>query len=729
MKYISKIPNGRFRINCEYPNGKPYRPTFETVEEARRERDEFNATKAKGEIFSASRSVSATFGDALEIERTRPRERRLLKGSRDGLESALRQLQEEFGAMTLKALVEAELRPMQDFFNRRATERGATNRGKYLKSLIAKAFKHALAKKEWGITFNPLDRFELVVPFVQKGERTILSIEQISAMARAALERTKQDRLEITWSNRQLMFFFGLLTPMRNEEICGLCWDCLDEVHRTFLIHRIVREGDDGRYELVDDTKTGPTGCRLAPMAPFLVPLIEAHRERLIARGLPVKGKVPLLVPGQRLGNGLITPAEITRGDFKVLLGKAGVTLPQGLGFYVMRRTATNLLKSVGMDRDDLLELGGWIESDTYEAHYRQSSQEYKSVLRPEVEAMAHKYGFDLKSPAGLVDALGYVLVARWHHEGIGVPMAQPRQRQRSPLEAALLGVEEAPLLALPAPAKEDTTPKFPSVEAVRLWQIGESVRLRKEGWTNQRISKHLKVCASTVGMWLREADIPHTRGMSGISHATRAEKDRELLELKAKHPDWGVTELATATGLRPTTVARRLRVKGADPAPRKMPDYKLGKHDARIRKWAAEGKTFRDMEKLFHDLGEDISFSAIAYYAKKHGIKTKKWGSGERVDQYDAEIIRMVGKGMDGKAISEELPVSHSAVTRRIKKLGLKVKRHGTGHPIGQQYDADIRRLRAEGKNGKAISKVLGIAHSAVCRRINQLGLTTGRV
>ena len=61
--------------------------------------------------------------------------------------------------------------------------------------------------------------------------------------------------------------------------------------------------------------------------------------------------------------------------------------------------------------------------------------------------------------------------------------------------------------------------------DARRRWQIGEAVRLfREEGWTRTRIAERLRVDGSTIGKWLREADIPHTRGLKGITREARAE-------------------------------------------------------------------------------------------------------------------------------------------------------------------------------------------------------------
>ena len=244
-------------------------------------------------------------------------------------------------------------------------------------------------------------------------------------MTRAALQpRTKQDRLELTWSTRQVLYFMTLLAPMRDEEAAGVCWDRYDRIHHTITINRVVRERekeDGGGYEVVDDTKTGRLGEREIPVPPFLVWIIEQHRQRLIARGRPVEGRVPILVPGHRLGTGLITTSEIVRSHFPTLCRKAGVTLPRGLSFYIMRHTATNLLKSVGMSDDDVKELGGWTKSDTYDDHYKHSTPEYKQVLRPEVVAMAKNRGFDLTSKEGLIDALGNVLIARWQQEGIEI--------------------------------------------------------------------------------------------------------------------------------------------------------------------------------------------------------------------------------------------------------------------------------------------------------------------
>jgi hypothetical protein len=60
-------------------------------------------------------------------------------------------------------------------------------------------------------------------------------------------------------------------------------------------------------------------------------------------------------------------------------------------------------------------------------------------------------------------------------------------------------------------------------------------------------------------------------------------------------------------------------------------------------------------VEKMLSGEGHGVTFSGIAQYAKRLGLKSTKRGSGERVNRFDEDIgVNAEGKG--GKEIVESL-------------------------------------------------------------------------
>src|SRR5947199_10068837 len=90
---LIQLLDGRILLDTRKRGSSGKREIFATLAEA-----EARLRQISGETAVPAPNAAATLGECLEIMRTRPRERRLTKGSRDGRESALRRPQEEFGA-------------------------------------------------------------------------------------------------------------------------------------------------------------------------------------------------------------------------------------------------------------------------------------------------------------------------------------------------------------------------------------------------------------------------------------------------------------------------------------------------------------------------------------------------------------------------------------------------------------------------------------------------------
>ena len=451
---------------------------------------------------------------------------------------------------------------------------------------------------------------------------------------------------------------------------------------RKIWVRRIDRDG-----EIVDTTKTGESGFRDIPMSPILVAALDAWRARLRGMGYRVEGEEPVLVTAR----GPVWKYSIAQNHWATIAVKSGFTDADGghrYTFYCLRHTAATLWRAIGIDTDDVQYLMGHEDYKTTVENYLHKNPGYDGVIRPEVEGFMRQHLL-ARTPEGYIDALGYVLARRWKAAGIPIDCATPRaETQRLDHDGAL--ALPAPVLDLAATDVSTKTasvsgPTIKSLEDLREWQRARSIELHGQGWTKTRIAAELRCDHTTVDFYLRHAGFPHARGK--LKPERRQELKQRIIQYREEHPDASPIEVGQALGehARRITLLERGRGKPMGrPRPGHHLAYKLAPHEAAIRRMAAEAKTFREMARA---LPGNISFSAIAAFAKKRGIKTKRWGSGARVDQYDAEIRRMVAEGKDGREIARELHTvygelapSHSGVCRRINALDIQSEseRHG---------------------------------------------------
>ena len=687
--------NGRWVwvADCTDSEGHRTRPSFDTKPEAIAEKARIEAWKSGGTAFIA-KGAATKFSTLLDKLVDYKRDTGgVQKGALDATTSTANVFKAAFfGGWNVNDFAgEKKWESVQQWFTDQAKPPHNKRKGtlQNYRSVFSTAFKLARKGTQRLIRFNPVTEYGLEIPGIaEQGEGKVLMLEDADALIRGALEKKIEDRSELTYRTRGMFALIAFFTGMRPEEIVGLCWDCVRTDLREIYVERSVRERDivdeEGKkhaiYEIVDDLKTKHAE-RTIPMSPVLVPAFEAHRAYMREIGKPVEGRHPVLVgKNARLGN-FITTNTICGNHWPVLALKAGfigwssrkseADLSDRYTAYDLRHTFATTCLQIGMREHDVKDLMGHEDYNTTAENYIHRTPRLFIDVRQAVEQAIRELELE-KTPEGFIDALGFVTARRLKDQGIDIKCADPRPKPSQ------VGFD--PMRALPGPVIEAQptveVTKSPVIinqttEELRLYRFARTKELWGQGWAKTRIAAELHTSLGTIGQYLRDADILHTRGR--LPADERADLQERFDQYRAKHPKAGVTQIAKAIGTHTGRVSKMARDSGKA-VPRVMPDYKLGQHHEEIVRGIAERRSFRKMAKEF-----GVSFSALALYAKRHGLKGLEFGANQfefRADQFDADIIRLHGEGKDGKQIAEELhTISHSAVCRRINDLGLNTE------------------------------------------------------
>jgi integrase len=669
-KGIRKFRN-RWQFDVVDSKGVRLRGSRDTKAEAIAAKQRIEAEKASTGFGFFASSTKKTFSELLD--ELIPFKRDIggvSKDALDGIQSTINANLKKapFANWTLaEFLGAASWKVVQDWLVGQFTEHGkayGTLQG--YRSVISTAFDLAVQRQY--LPYNPVQRFKLHLPKAAaagKDEGKVLLLEDVAAALRGVLARKQEDRQELTWLARCMIFLIGFFTGMRNEELAGLCWDCVNIADREIYVSRIHRNG-----QLLNTTKTGKKGRRTIPMSPILVAAFETYRERLAARGKAVEGAIPVLVA--RYGSGFVTREAISVTHWAVIAKKAGFIDANGshrYTYYDLRHTAATLWTKVEMKSTDVQSLMGHSDYKTTVENYLHRAPQLFADIRTEV---VQSVGID-RTPENIIDALGFALARRWKNEGIDIGCAPPRAKPERLAFDEQLALPSADVLDLtPSAAIENAVQPgllIKSHEDLRLWQMSRAKELYAQGWPVTRIAAELGVNHSTVKYWLDHADIKHTRGK--LKPELREELKAKVLAYFAEHPDTPNIDMAKLFGVHTKRLKEWLQGRGT-PGRHRQRDYKLAQHKEQIERWVAEGKTYREMARLLND---EVGHSAIAHFVRKNlKVKTKRWGGGLRVDQFDADIRRMAAEGKDSSQIAEELhAVSRSSITRYIKKLGLQ--------------------------------------------------------
>lgn len=165
------------------------------------------------------------------------------------------------GAVKLEALTTPTI---QRFYNDLSRERGLSPKTvKNIHGIFHKALQQAVAIGY--IRFNPSDACTL--PRVEKAEIKPLEQAQIAAFLVA-----------IQGHRHETLFKVALFTGMREGELLGLLWECVDFASGTITVKRqLRREQKRGGEYYLSSPKNGK--ARTITPAPFVMNLLKAHRR------------------------------------------------------------------------------------------------------------------------------------------------------------------------------------------------------------------------------------------------------------------------------------------------------------------------------------------------------------------------------------------------------------------------------------------------------------------
>ena len=170
------------------------------------------------------------------------------------------------GAVKLEAL---NTHTIQSFYNGLGVEQDgkpglSPKTVKNIHGVLHKALQQAVAVSY--IRFNPAESCTL--PRVEKKE--IHPLDELES--RAFLQAVRGHRFEA-------LFTVTLLTGMREGEVLGLKWDCVDFDKGTLLINKQLQQPRDGgrEYHLASTKNDKP---RTITPAPWVIDLLRHHRAR-----------------------------------------------------------------------------------------------------------------------------------------------------------------------------------------------------------------------------------------------------------------------------------------------------------------------------------------------------------------------------------------------------------------------------------------------------------------
>jgi integrase len=189
-------------------------------------------------------------------------------------------------------------------------------------TLLANALGYAVRKKL--IPFNPAA--DVAKPKPEHHEIRPLTEEQVKKF----LGKTRPHRLHA-------LFALALGGGLRQGELLGLSWECLDIEKGTVTVKRSLAQTKQG-FKLKQPKSQH--GRRTIGLPPFVVEALKAHRERMREEGHAVEGDATVFCTR----NGTwIAKSNLTRYTFRPLLKKAELAV---IRFHDLRHThATGLLR------------------------------------------------------------------------------------------------------------------------------------------------------------------------------------------------------------------------------------------------------------------------------------------------------------------------------------------------------------------------------------------------
>lgn len=315
---IKELPNGKFKARMSFVDGqgKRHQPTayFDSKKEARAWLNEQHDKANKGQLADTGRrTVGVWLTEWLTIKKPQVENNTYAYYE----QNARLYLQPALGRMPLAKLRSTHVANLYSTL----TEKGvspATQKhiGITLSSALNDAVKMGL------IPSNPARSVKK--PKVQRPEIHPFDAEQ----ARAFLRSVATDRL-------YALYALALDTGMRQGELFGLLWDCVDFTTSTVSVLRSLEE-KAGRHRL-KDVKT-PTSRRRIRVSAATMAALNEYRQRQLAKGqFREDGPVFLDTEGHWLRK-----SNVRRRSFAAALRKA--KLPPTTRFHDLRHTAATLM-------------------------------------------------------------------------------------------------------------------------------------------------------------------------------------------------------------------------------------------------------------------------------------------------------------------------------------------------------------------------------------------------
>ncbi len=186
--------------------------------------------------------------------------------------------------------------------------------------------------KEYGI-----DVFGVKLPQRVKPKKAYLQPEEIGEL----LEAARLDPYEPA-------ILMAIWLGMRRSEICGLCWDCVDEQKKTITVRRTLVMDRDNKFILREGTKN-TSSQRTVPCPEYIIDKLSAMRNGR------TEGRIFR-----------INPNTLLQHIHKVCAA-AGITDTTTHG---LRHTNAAVMRHLGISDAHAMERGGWSEENTYKKIY-----------------------------------------------------------------------------------------------------------------------------------------------------------------------------------------------------------------------------------------------------------------------------------------------------------------------------------------------------------------------
>ncbi len=243
------------------------------------------------------------------------------------------------------------------------SEKTIKNMYNMIHSALKQAYKNGLVNQNVS---------ELItLPKQKRNEMRVLSLDEQKALQSAV----EDERLGIG-------IILSLFTGIRLGELLGLKFDDIDFENKTITIRRTlnrlkVYDNSEKKTDIVIGEPKTNKAKRIIPLQEFLVPLLKAHRTRVLTEQIKIANlyKNDSFVMCNEFGKHL--EPTTYQNFFKNMLKKAGI---QDTNFHTLRHTfATRALES-GFDVKVLADILGHADASTTLNKYAHALPDHKKT-------------------------------------------------------------------------------------------------------------------------------------------------------------------------------------------------------------------------------------------------------------------------------------------------------------------------------------------------------------